>query len=258
LSPKATTSAAARTERADAANDLLMSRGRRRASPRACVRLAVGLVILATCAPAFGAARASSARAPVVGVAAVDRLLAGIPEHGDQLGNPKAKVTLYEFGDLRCPSCRNYELLYLPAFIREWVRTGKVKVSFQLWPILGPDSVVAARAGLAAQRQNRFWQFAELFYENQGSETVHHVTPLFLDRLAAAARLNGAQFRKERRLLFRKPLATIANEAQNALFQGTPSFAVVGPKNGFVLNGETPTAALFAPLYRRALASSTG
>jgi len=214
----------------------------------------VVLIVLAGSVSAFGAPRASGS-GTVTGIAAVDRLFAGIPEHGNVLGNPKAKVTLYEFGDLRCPSCRNYELLYFPAFVREWVRTGKVKVSFQLWPILGPDSVVAARAGFAAQQQNRFWHFAELFYKNQESETVHYVTPTFLDRLAGAARLNVAEFRQARRLLYRKPLATIAGEATNSLFQGTPSFAVVGPRIGFSLDGETPTAGLFGPLYRRALSS---
>lgn len=217
---------------------------------RTLVALAVSLVALATCAT--GAAAASHAT-PIGGVAKVDALFAGIPEHGAVLGNPKAKVTLYEFGDLRCPSCRAYELGYFPAFVRRWVRTGRVKVSFQLWPILGPDSVVAARAGFAAQQQNRFWHFAELFYVNQGSETVHYVTPAFLDRVAAGAKLNAAQFRKGRQLLYRQPLATIATTAQNALFQGTPSFAVVGPKTGFVLGGETPTAGLFGVIYRRAL-----
>jgi protein-disulfide isomerase len=207
---------------------------------------------------AGGGSALATSHGPITGVRSVDALFAGIPEHGSVLGNPKAKVTLYEFGDLRCPSCRNYELLYFPAFVRQWVRSGKVKVSFQLWPILGPDSVVAARAGLAAQQQNRFWHFAELFYKNQQSETVHYVTPAFLDRLAGAAKLDVARFRTARQLRYAKPLATIATEAQNALFQGTPSFAVVGPKIGFALGGVTPTAGLFGPIYRRALASSAG
>lgn len=211
------------------------------------------LVVLVTCTGTAAAARSAS---PVKGVAQVDSLFAGIPQHGTMLGNPKAKVTLYEFGDLRCPSCRNYETLYFPEFVRTWVRTGKVKVSFQLWPILGPDSVVAARAGLAAQRQNRFWQFAELFYLNQRSEDVHYVNAAFLDRIAKAAKLDTAQFERDRQPLYKKPLAAIAATATNAQFQGTPSFGVIGPKNGFVLGGLVPTAKLFADVYRRALASS--
>jgi protein-disulfide isomerase len=214
-------------------------------------RALLALVALAACAA--GPALAGSTAAPVKGIAQVDRLFAGIPQHGNVLGNPQAKVTLFEFGDLRCPSCRNYETDYFPQFVRTWVRTGKVKVSFQLWPILGPDSVVAARAGLAAQKQNRFWQFAELFYLNQGSESVHYVNAAFLDRIAGAAKLNAAQFDRERLPLYTQPLAAIATTATNAQFQGTPSFGVIGPKNGFVLGGLTPTAQLFAAVYKRAL-----
>src|ERR1700709_2740050 len=202
--------------------------------PLVLVALVV-LVVTAGSAVAGDARTARPSATPVKGIAQVDSLFAGIPQHGAVLGNPKAKVTLYEFGDLRCPSCRNYETLYFPAFVKQWVRTGKVKVSFQLWPILGPASVVAARAGFAAQAQNRFWQFAELFYLNQGSETVHYVTPTFLDRIAGAPRVQAAVFRSGRGGLYRQPLATIATTATNAQFQGTPSFAVVGPKTGFVL-----------------------
>ena len=220
--------------------------------PLVLVALVV-LVVTAGSAVAGDARRARPSATPVKGIAQVDSMFKGIPQHGTILGDPKAKVTLYEFGDLRCPSCRNYETAYFPEFVRTWVRTGKVKVSFQLWPILGPDSVVAARAGLAAQRQNRFWQFAELFYLNQGSEDVHYVNAAFLDRIAKAAKLDTARFDTERQPLYKKPLAAIATTATNAQFQGTPSFGVVGPKTGFAIGFTQATATEFARSYRLAL-----
>ena len=48
------------------------------------------------------------------------------------------------------------------------VRPGKVKYEFRPYLIIGPDSKPAMRAALAAGEQNRFWQFLQLFYLNQG------------------------------------------------------------------------------------------
>jgi protein-disulfide isomerase len=219
----------------------------------------VALVVLATCCAGSalaGPARTHGAAAtPVKGIATVDALFAGIPQHGAVLGNPGAKVTLFEFGDLRCPVCQRYETAAFPDFVRTWVRTGKVKVSFQLWPILGPDSVVAARAGFAAQKQNRFWQFAELFYLNQGSESVHYVNATYLDRLATSAKLDTSRFERERQALYKAPLADIASTANYARFQGTPSFGVIGPKNGFAIGFTAATATAFRSSYTLALRS---
>jgi protein-disulfide isomerase len=139
-----------------------VNRSPARREPRSVRRLTLLSALLAALAVLAGPAAAERSGSPPTGVAKVERLFAGLPQHGTTLGHPSAKVTLYEFGDLRCPVCRNYELNYLPQFLDRWVRTGKVKIAFELWPILGPDSVVAARAGVAAQHQNRFWQFAEL------------------------------------------------------------------------------------------------
>jgi protein-disulfide isomerase len=217
-------------------------------------RIPLVLVALVAVACLGGPALAGPSATPVKGIAEVDSLFAGIPQHGNMLGNPKAKVTLYEFGDLRCPSCRNYETDYFPQFVRTWVRTGKVRVSFQLWPILGPDSIVAARAGMAAQAQNRFWQFAELFYLNQGSEDVHYVTPSFLDRIATGARLDAASFRAGRVKLYKVRLEGIDGQATGNGFQGTPTFVVSGPRGKLAQLRAAPLAAQFAPIYKQILA----
>jgi len=61
-------------------------------------------------------------------------------------GNPEGDVTVVEFFDYRCGYCKRV----LPA-IQELLRTdGGVRYVFKEFPILGPDSVVAARAAVAA------------------------------------------------------------------------------------------------------------
>jgi protein-disulfide isomerase len=100
----------------------------------------------------------------------------GIPQHGNVLGNPNARVTMTEFADLQCPFCREYTAKVMPTLVRRYVRTGKVKMAFQDIAFLGDDSVTAGRAAAAAGLQNRLWQFVDVAYADQGDENSGYVT----------------------------------------------------------------------------------
>jgi protein-disulfide isomerase len=67
-------------------------------------------------------------------------------------GNPRGDVTLVEFFDARCGYCKQLHPT-MEALIR---RDANVRVVMKDLPILGPNSVLAARALLAAQRQGRY------------------------------------------------------------------------------------------------------
>ncbi len=71
------------------------------------------------------------------------------------LGNPAGDVTLVEFFDYRCPYCRKVTADLLDAVEKD----GKIRLVFKEFPILGPESVVAARAALAAAEQDRYRDF---------------------------------------------------------------------------------------------------
>jgi len=64
-------------------------------------------------------------------------------------GNPKGDVTIVEFFDYRCPYCKQMEP-GLEALLKE---DPNLRVVYKEFPILGPDSLVASRAALAAVRQ---------------------------------------------------------------------------------------------------------
>jgi protein-disulfide isomerase len=158
----------------------------------------------------------------------VDKMLAGIPQDGNILGKPDAPVTLVEFADLQCPACQQASEKIIPDVIDGPIKAGTAKYEFQNWPILGEDSVTAAKAALAAQEQNRLQQFVENFYANQGIENTGYVTDDFLLDIAEKAGIPDIdKWEADRNLpKWDQILLKTDNEASAAGFSGTPSFAI--------------------------------
>src|SRR4051812_29337331 len=59
--------------------------------------------------------------------ALIQQQLKGIPQHGTVLGDPKAKTTVVEFGDLQCPVCQVFSVQVAPDLISNLVRKGTTK-----------------------------------------------------------------------------------------------------------------------------------
>jgi protein-disulfide isomerase len=163
--------------------------------------------------------------------AAVKKELAGIPQSEMTLGDPKAKVTLFEYGDLQCPVCKAFSEEALPDVIDTRVRSGDARVEFLNYTIINEESVPAGAAAVAAGKQGRGWNFVELFYRNQGEEASGYVTDDFLTEVARGAGVPDIgkwnKDRKSKAVLSEVSKST--NEAQELGFSGTPSFAVSGP-----------------------------
>lgn len=70
-------------------------------------------------------------------------------------GNPRGDVTIVEFFDYRCPYCKQV-LPSLQALLKE---DQKLRFLYKEMPVLGPQSVTAAHAALAAQRQGKYEAF---------------------------------------------------------------------------------------------------
>jgi len=121
------------------------------------------------------------------GAGKVQAELKGLPQNGPVLGEPSAKVTLIEYGDLQCSTCKAYADSIMPQLFSGPVRSGQAKIEFRAWPIIGPDSIPAAEGAYAAGQQGRFWSYIELFYANQGGENSGYVTDDFQTAVAKGA-----------------------------------------------------------------------
>ena len=106
------------------------------------------------------------------GAADIERLLKGIPKAGNVLGSPSAPVTLVEYIDLQCPFCREFETQVLPNIVARYVRTGKLKIEARILAFIGPDSTRGRDAMIAAGEQGKAFNFAQILYENQGTENT--------------------------------------------------------------------------------------
>lgn len=161
------------------------------------------------------------------------QMLAGIPQKGITLGKASAPVTMIEFADLKCPICREYTLQAMPTLVQDYVRTGKMKIEFRNLAFIAPDSDKAAAMAGAVSQQNKLWNFADIFYFNQGNETDVYVTDAFvrkvgggvtgLDVNKALAQRSSAAVQR-----YRAEANTLANKWG---VTGTPTF-VVGPTGG--------------------------
>ena len=137
----------------------------------------VVLLVVAVVAAVKLTGGSSGANNPPAGVALpgagdVQRLLKGIPQTGNVLGDPSAPVTLVEYVDLQCPYCQQFETQVMPNVIDRYVRTGKLKVELRVLAFIGPDSQRGQFAAIAAAEQGREFNFAQLLYANQAGENT--------------------------------------------------------------------------------------
>ena len=164
-------------------------------------------------------------------VGLVKEQLSGIPQEGTTLGEPSAKVKLYEYGDLQCPVCKAYSEEVIPTLINSEVRGGAAKIEFRNFTIISEESIPAGAAMIAAGMQGRGWNYLELFYRNQGEERSGYVTDEFMTEIARGAGVPDiAKWNKDRK--DKKVIAEVestTSEAEGLGFTGTPSFAVEGP-----------------------------
>jgi protein-disulfide isomerase len=164
-------------------------------------------------------------------VTEVTSLVGGIPQNGNTLGSPSAPVTMQYFGDLECPICRQFTEGALKPLIERYVRTGKLKIEYRNLETATrePETFRTQQiAALAAGKQQKAWDFIELFYHQQGQEDTGYVTESYLQGLAKQVPgMNLAKWSADRANgEFTNTITTDAQAANNAGFTGTPSFLV--------------------------------
>jgi protein-disulfide isomerase len=190
------------------------------------------------------------------GAAATAALFKGIPQRLNQVGNPNAKVTMVEFADPQCPYCRQFALDALPAIVRDYVRTGKVKLVYFGIEIIGPNSEPGLRALYAAGLQGKLWNFSDLLYKSQGAENSGWITDALLRQIGNS--IPGFDTQKMMADRQSSEVATAltasSQQASNARVSQTPPF-FAGPTGGRLR--QIPVTSLTPAAFRPTLDSLT-
>jgi len=240
-------------------------RRRRQASPR--VLFLAGAIVVAIVIAAVvgfgstGGKGSSTDKLPtngslvnaLPGAGNVNTLLKGIPQQGLTLGSRTAPVTLVEYIDLQCPYCREFETTVMPQIVKDYVRTGKVKVVARVLDFIGPDSSRGRAAMIAAGKQGKAFNLAQLLYYNQGTENTGWLND---DMLAGAARsvpgLNPREvFATRTSAAVTQQADTTDRQANAAGVIGTPTLFVGktgGPSTQVRLTSPTDAATLVRAL----------
>jgi protein-disulfide isomerase len=134
------------------------------------------------------------------------------------LGNPNGDITVVEFLDYRCPYCKAMHQSIADMIAGD----GNVRVVVKEFPILGDDSVIAARAALAAGKQGKYAE-------------MHTALMTFKGKLGAAdieavAREIGLDFAKLKEDMAApdvdQELQQNYNLAEAMSINGTPAFVI--------------------------------
>jgi len=164
--------------------------------------------------------------------------LSGIPQTAMTLGNPRAKVTVTEFGDLQCPICRDFALGAENSLIKNDVRSGKVKLVYKSLETATGNSPnpsvfpVQQAAAIAAGQQRYAWDYILLFYHQQGAEGDNYVTPSYLDGLAKQIPgLNFSKWSADRNASSAQAQVIADQQAASKKgYNSTPTIIVQGPR----------------------------
>ena len=116
--------------------------------------------------------------------------------------------------------------------MKNYVETGKVKIIFKDFTIIGPDSVNAAHAAHCADDQGLFWEYHDTLYNNWTGENNGWASSENLLRFAQKIGLNIDEFSQCMIDAIHEGIVLASNEDAKTLgLTGTPGFFVIGPDN---------------------------
>jgi protein-disulfide isomerase len=179
--------------------------------------------------------------------------MAGDPYKGD----PGAVMTVVEFSDFQCPSCRRHALEIQPTIDDRFVETGDVRWVFKHLPLrMHPQAPAAAAAAECSAEAGRFWEMYDLLFEEIDAWSVPVPEPILTD-LAAGAGLDATLFLEclQGRKAWEAVLSDVF-DAQGAA-SSTPTFVILYGGRGTVMEG-TQVAGKFTEILQRLLEDARG
>ena len=148
------------------------------------------------------------------------------------LGSKDAPITVIEFGDYQCFYCHKFFNNTEDAIVKNYIDTGKVKMIFKDFTIIGQDSITAANAAHCAQEQGKFWEYHDALYNNWSGENTGWASITNLARIGKQIGLNQDQFNQcMTQAKYMQVVQGSASDANTLGLTGTPDFFIIAPDN---------------------------
>jgi len=144
------------------------------------------------------------------------------------LGNPNASITLVEFGDYQCHYCHVFFESIEGKIMKKYIETGKVKMIFKDYNIIGKDSVKASQGAHCANDQGLFWEYHDILYSNWTGENNGWASGTNLANYALDIGLEMNQWTDCMSQQKHSKIIIDSNEdAKKLQLTGTPAFFVI-------------------------------
>jgi protein-disulfide isomerase len=151
------------------------------------------------------------------------------------LGNPDAPITIIEFGDYQCFFCNKFfhdteDLIY-----ENYIKTGKAKMIFKDFTIIGQDSITAAHAAHCANEQEMFWEYHDMLYNKWDGENNGWASEDNQYKFAQEVGLDESNFKECMSSgKYYSLIGASSEDARKLGLTGTPGFFIVG-ENGRIV-----------------------
>ena len=157
-------------------------------------------------------------------------------------GSKDAPITLVEFGDYQCFYCNRFFHTTEPDIVKNYVNTGKVKMIFKDYTIIGQDSINAAHAAHCAQEMDKFWEYHDVLYNHWTGENNGWAASQNLFEFAKQVGLDEKDFNACMSAAKYVPIIKgSVSDAKTLGLTGTPGFFIIGPDNSVTkLSGAQP------------------
>jgi protein-disulfide isomerase len=98
------------------------------------------------------------------------------------VGKSSAPVSIIEFGDYKCPNCKNFNEKVIPIIKQELVDNGKAKLYFINDAFIYDDSVRSAKFAESVYEElgnSMFWKYHDLLYQKQPEDPKYEKMDFF-------------------------------------------------------------------------------
>lgn len=133
-------------------------------------------------------------------------------------GNPNGDVTIVEFFDYRCGYCKRVAPVVEAALAKD----KKIRLVYKEFPVLGPNSVLAARAALASRAQGKYLAFHKALMKARISYDEASIM-----KIATAVGIDTARLKKDMQAPdIQTYIVKTRALARSLGIRGTPAFVI--------------------------------